>query len=107
LEYLVTVHDVGDLLVTLATERGSDEGQRRAALRRSEISEAQSIAAKNGAWKVRPSGSLRAVEREGPLHALRVGERRKERIGSGDDASRRGSGWCGRRLYVGSGFSRT
>ena len=65
LQHLVAVHDVGDLLVARAAQRGRDHGQRGLALRRRQVAHPQAIALKDSARQVRPSGALlRAVEVE-------------------------------------------
>ena len=85
LQHLVAVHDVGDLLVTLAAQRRRDQRERRLALRRREVAEPQPVALEDAARQIRPAGALAAVEVERHLRALRVAERREERVGGGDD----------------------
>ena len=94
LQHLVAIHDVGDLLVTRATERCRDDGERRLTLRRREVAEAQAVALKDAARKIRPVGALAARELERRLRTLRVAERRQERAGGGKHFGR-DAGLCG------------
>src|SRR5207244_28941 len=88
-------HDVGDLLVALATQYRGDERERGVALARRQVAEAPAVALKNSCREVGPASPLAAGEAEHAFRALGVGERREECVG-GRYNSRRYRMTCGR-----------
>src|ERR1035441_9661947 len=91
LEDLISVHDVGDLLVALAAQGCGNERERRLALPRRHVAEAQAIALKDSRGKVGPAGPLAAREAERAFGPLGVGERHQELVGRLDHLRRYGS----------------
>src|ERR1039457_6080400 len=79
LQHLVTVHDVGDLLVALTAQGRGDQRKGRLALPRRHVAEAQAISLKDSGGKVGPASPLGAVEAERASGPLRRAEGRKER----------------------------
>src|ERR1022692_3116601 len=80
LQHLVTVHDVGDLLVALTAQGRGDQRKGRLALPRRHVAEAQAISLKDSGGKVGPASPLGAVEAERASGPLRRAEGRKERV---------------------------
>src|SRR5579863_10449688 len=56
LQDLIAVHDVGDLVVTLAAQGCGNQRERRLALLRRQVAEAQAIPLKSSSGKVGPAG---------------------------------------------------
>ena len=72
LQDLVTVHDVGDLLIPLITEHRLQQRERGVMLSGGQIAESKVVALVDAARQVRPVGLLRAVESKHRLRTLSI-----------------------------------
>ena len=99
LKDLIAVHDVRDFLITVVAQRCGHESQSCASLVWSEIAESQSVALKNPARKIGPSGALAAIEGESGLGSFCAAQTVQKGIRRGHDFSvNHGSAWIGRLL---------
>ncbi len=82
LQHFITVHDLGDLAVAIAAQRGRHDLEGGLALGRGQVAEPQSGPFEDSGWQVRPPHFLRGVvEAEQNLRAVGFGQRREECLG--------------------------
>src|SRR4029079_12207388 len=75
LQNVIAIHDVGDLLIAVATQGGGHQCERGLTLLRRQVAKTQTLSLKNPGGQVRPAGPLAAGEIEGAFGTLRIGER--------------------------------
>jgi hypothetical protein len=63
-QHFVSLHDLGDLAVSVSTERDGEQFHDRGTLRGRQIAHAQALSLEHGGRQIRPARLLRSLERK-------------------------------------------